>query len=85
MALTLVSIAALMLLFGFIEWLQTGRWESISVLRAGYDLHVLRASWFLRVDWGWRVHEMLDHVPLLAFLLTAAPVAWAAGTYFARR
>ena len=73
------------LLTGLIEWLQVGKWESPSLLRFGYDAHLLKASWFLTTDWGWRVHEILDQIPLLLFSITTAPLFWWAGLRVVRR
>ena len=74
-----------MLLLGFIEWLQTGRWHTTSVLQAAYDARLVRARWFLSVDWGWRLHEVLYRIPLLIVLIGLAPLSWALGLRFARR
>ena len=83
-ALILGGVLGVILLSGFIEWLQTGEWHTRSLLRAAYDAHFIRARWFLSGDWGWRVHEVLDHIPLLAVLGALIPLSWAAGVYFDR-
>lgn len=84
-ALVLGGVLGIILLAGFIEWLQTGDWHTRSVLRAAYDARLIRARWFLSVDWGWRIHEVLDHIPVLALLGALIPVSWAVGVYFDRR
>ncbi len=84
-ALMLSGVVVIMLLFGFVEWMQTGRWHSTSLLQAAYDAHLIRARWLLSVDWGWRVQEVLDRIPLLAVLIAMAPVSWGVGVWIARR
>ena len=84
-ALLLVGMVAIVLLLGFTEWLQTGRWYSKSLLQAAYDAGLLRARWFLSGDWAWYVHEVLNVIPVLAVWLAAAPLIWAVGLKFARR
>ena len=84
-ALLLVGMVAIVLLLGFTEWLQTGRWHSESLLQAAYDAGLLRARWFLSGDWAWYVHEILNAIPVLAVWLALAPLFWAVGLKFARR
>ena len=84
-ALLLGCVVVVSLLSDVIEWLQVGRWESRSLLRAGYDAHLIRARWFLATDWGWRVHEILDQIPLLACAVVMAGSCWGAGLWFLRR
>jgi len=66
----------LLLLNGFVEYLQTDRWESLSLLQLGYDTHVLRARWFLANDWSWWIHDVLEKIPAYAALMAGAPLAW---------
>ena len=68
--------AVLLLLNGFIEYLQVGRWQSRSLLQFAYDAHVLRARWFLANDWSWWLHDALEVIPVYAALLVGAPIAW---------
>ena len=84
-ALVLGGMLVVMLLSDFVVWLQSGRWENVSLLRAAYDAHLLKARWFLSVDWGWRVHELLSQVPLLVVLAFLVPICWGVGLFFARR
>jgi len=68
--------AVLLLLNGFIEYLQSGRWQAASLLQVGYDSHVIRARWFLGNDWNWWIHDVLALVPAYLALLAAAPCCW---------
>jgi hypothetical protein len=85
--IAIVSIggAGLMLLNGFIEYLQSGSWTATSVLQFGYDTYVVRARWFLANDWSWWIHDMLGAVPLYAALLGIAPIAWWLSNRFSER
>jgi hypothetical protein len=85
LALLLFSAVVVGLLVGLIEWLQSGYWPSISLLEAAYDTGLVRARWFITVDWGWRLHEWLDAVPLSAAAIVFAPLFWWIGLVFARR
>lgn len=84
-ALLLICVVVVSLISGLIEWLQSGRWESPSLLRAAYDAHLIRARWFLSADWGWRLHEILDQIPMLVAAALAASLSWWAGLWFVRR
>jgi hypothetical protein len=84
-ALLLVGAITIVLLIGFTEWLQTGRWHTDSLLQAAYDARLLRARWFLSGDWAWQLHEILDQIPVLVVWLVVAPLFWAVGLKFARR
>ena len=84
-ALLLGCAVIVALLYGLIEWLQGGRWDTPSLLRAAYDAGLLRARWFLTTDWGWRVHEALDAIPVLLAGLILAPIFWWLGLRFVRR
>jgi hypothetical protein len=77
-ALAIVSFggAVLLLLNGFIEYLQVGSWCSTSLLQFLYDSHVLRARWFLSNEWSWWIHDVLELVPTYAVLLAVSPLAW---------
>ena len=85
LALLLFSAVVVGLLVGLIEWLQSGHWPSISLLEAAYDTGLVRARWFVTVEWGWRLHEWLDMVPLSVAAIVIAPLFWRIGLIFARR
>lgn len=68
--------AVLLLLNGFIEYLQVGRWQAVSLLEVAYESNLIRAGWFLRHEWSRWVHDVLEAVPVYAALLGFAPVAW---------
>lgn len=68
--------AGVLLLNGFIEYLQSGSWKTVSVLQLGYESHVIRARWFLRHDWSWWIHDVLEVIPTYGALLGLAPVCW---------
>ena len=75
-ALISFSSAVLLLLNGFIEYLQTGTWHSLSLLQLGYDSHLIKARWFLSYEWSWWLHDLLQFVPVYAALILLAPLAW---------
>ena len=82
----LSGVAALLILFiGFVDWLQTGSWNNLSVLELGYNTHMLKARWFLDHRWSWWMHDVLHLIPVYAFLLGFAPIAWIFGAWMARR
>ena len=82
----LSGVAAMLILFvGFIDWLQTGSWSNLSVLEFGYNAHLLKARWFLDHRWSWWMHDVLQWIPVYAFLLGFAPLAWLFGAWMARR
>jgi len=85
LALVLCCALAVGLLSGLIEWLQVGRWKSVSLLQAGYDINLLRARWFMTTDWGWRLHDVLESIPLYLVGLIMAPLCWRVGLVFVRR
>ena len=68
--------AALLLINGFVDFLQTGRWASSSLLQIGYDLSLIRARWFLANQWSWWIHDLLALIPTYVALLFAAPLCW---------
>jgi hypothetical protein len=68
--------ASLLLLNGFIEYLQTGSWTATSLLQTGYDSYLIRARWFLANQWSWWIHDVLEVIPTYAALLGIAPVCW---------
>lgn len=68
--------AALLLLNGFIEYLQIGSWRSTSLLQLLYDTYLLKARWFLSNQWGWWIHDGLQMIPTYAALLVICPIAW---------
>ena len=84
-ALLLGCVVVVSLVSGLIDWLQSGVWQSQSLLQAAYDAHLIHARWFQTVDWGWRLHEILDQIPLLLSTLIAAPLFWFAGLKLVRR
>lgn len=68
--------AGVLLLNGFVEYLQSGSWTATSLLELGYNTHLIRARWFLSYEWSWGVHDVLAIIPIYAALLGAAPVCW---------
>ena len=68
--------AVLLLLNGFIEYLQIGSWRSTSLLQFLYDTYILRARWFLSHQWSWWIHDVLAVIPTYAALLILSPLAW---------
>ena len=68
--------AFLMLLNGFIEYLQVGAWHATSVLQFGYDTGLIQARWFLANDWSWWIHDALSWTPTYALLLGVTPLLW---------
>ena len=70
------AVAVLLLINGFVEWLQTERWQSVSVLEFGYDTHLIKARWFIAHRWSWWLHDVLEVVPVYAALIGFVPVAW---------
>ena len=68
--------AALLLLGGFIEYLQVGFWRSPTLLQAAYDSRLVDARWFLANPWSWWIHDLLDDIPAFAALLALGPAAW---------
>jgi hypothetical protein len=77
--------AVLILLVGFVDWLQTERWTNLSVLEFGYDAHLIRARWFINNRWSWWLHDLMHLIPLYVFLLALAPLSWVVGAWFGRR
>ena len=75
-ALLSFSGAVLLLLNGFIDYLQTDRWHSLSLLQLGYDYHLIRARWFLSHEWSGWLQDLLRHIPVYAALIGVAPLAW---------
>ena len=84
-ALGLAGGAVLIFILGFIEYLQLGRWPSLSLLQLGYDAQLIRARWFLANQWSWPVHDLLAKIPVLLAMLCIAPVFWWLGGVFGRR
>jgi hypothetical protein len=85
LALAAAAAAAVICLAELIEWLQTDRWLSTSLLQVGYDWRLLKARWFLSAQWSWWIHDLLAQVPVQLALLAAAPLLWLVGKLFARR
>ncbi|MEQ8860547.1 MAG: hypothetical protein RIC56_18045 [Pseudomonadales bacterium] len=80
LALSCGGIAAVLVLAGFIQFLQTERWPDQSLLRIGYDSGLLQARWFLAGDWAMTLREGLARMPTaLALLLLAPPCWWLGG------
>ena len=85
LALGSLGGAGLMLLNGFLEYLQVGHWSATSLLQAGYDTHLIKARWFLAHEWSWWLHDLLEAIPTYAALLVVTPVAWWLSTRFRER
>ncbi|MFU8816218.1 MAG: hypothetical protein ACNA7W_12785 [Pseudomonadales bacterium] len=84
-ALGLGCAAVLLGIFGFIEYLQTGRWPSFSLLELGYRSRLLSAHWFLSNAWSWSLQEWLGKAPVTVVALVLAPVCWWLGARLGRR
>ena len=84
-ALVAGAAASLLLVVGFVDWLQTDSWHSPSVWQFGYDTYLIRAKWFLAYQWSWPVHEVLAIVPLYAALLVFAPVSFWCSSLLSKR
>ena len=76
LALAAIVGAVLLLLGGFLEYLQVGRWRLESLLDAAYDLNLVRSRWFLTSDAANMVRVALRSVPIFAALLAIAPLSW---------
>ena len=85
LALGLGCAAVLLALNGFIEYLQTGRWPTLSLLRLGYDSGLLQARWFLAHRWSMPLHDVLDALPVTVVALGLAPLCWWLGGRLGRR
>lgn len=68
--------AGVLLLNGFVEYLQSGAWTATSLLELGYNTHLIRARWFLSYEWSWGIHDALAIIPIYGALLGAAPICW---------
>ncbi len=68
--------AALIMLGGFIDYLQTGHWSGVNLLELGYDTHVIKARWFLEHRWSWWIRDVLRVIPLSVALIVSAPLVW---------
>jgi len=77
--------AVLLLLNGFIEYLQAGSWHATSLLQFGYDTMLIRARWFLANEWSWWIHDALAVVPTYLALIAVAPLCWWLSTRFGQR
>ena len=76
LALAALVGALLLLLGGFLEYLQVGRWRLETLLDAAYDLNLVRSRWFLTSELANSLRSVLKKVPLFAALLAVAPLAW---------
>ncbi len=83
----LLSLAGgtLLVLNGFIEYLQLGRWRLDSLLDVGYDLRLIDSRWFLASEPGVLIRRALAFVPAFAALLALGPVAWWLANRFGAR
>jgi hypothetical protein len=77
--------AVVLVINGFVDWLVTERWESLSLLQLGYDTYMIKAQWFLANRCSWPVHDVLAVVPVYAALLGFAPIAWWCSNFLAKR
>ena len=77
--------AALILLAGFIEYLQSGHWTDVSLLEVGYDAYLIKARWFLDHRWSWWIHDVLNVIPLSVALIVSAPLLWLLATRLEQR
>ena len=86
-AIALLSLAGgvLLMLNGFIEYLQLGRWRLVSLLDVGYELRLLDSRWFLASEPGALIRRGLSVVPAFAALLVLGPCAWWLGNRFGAR
>lgn len=84
-ALGLGCAAVLLGLFGFIEYLQTGRWPAFSLLELGYQSRLLSARWFLANSWSWSLQELLGKAPAALVAVALAPLCWWLGGRLGRR
>lgn len=84
-ALAALATGLVMLLLGWIDWLQAGRWHALSLLQLGYDTGVLEARWFLSASWRWPIHDALAEIPVAFVLLALAPMCWWIGRRLASR
>ena len=85
LALLAFSAAGILLLVGFIEYLQGGEWRAVSLLQFFYDNQILRARWFLGAEWSWWIHDLLELIPLYAALMAMAPLSWWLSRLIAQR
>ncbi len=77
--------AVVLLISGFVDWLLTERWQSLSLLQLGYDTYVIKAQWFIAHQWSWPLHDVLAVVPVYGALLGFAPIAWWCSSFLAKR
>ncbi|MEM8765915.1 MAG: hypothetical protein AAGE43_00605 [Pseudomonadota bacterium] len=85
--IALLSLAggALLVLNGFLEYLQLGRWRLDSLLDVGYNLKLLDSRWFLASEPAALLRRGLAMVPAFAALLVLGPVAWWLANRFGAR
>jgi hypothetical protein len=77
--------AVLFALSGFVEYLQSGRWPTRSMLDVIYELGIVRARWFLANEWSWPLHDALRATPVTLVVLGLAPLCWWLAGRFSRR
>ena len=79
------AAAGLIVLVGFIDWLQTGSWSGVNLLEICYDARVVKAHWFLEHRWGGWVRDFLRATPLSVVLLAFAPLVYVLAARIERR
>ena len=77
--------ATLILLAGFMDYLQSGHWNDMSLLELGYDSYLIKARWFLDHRWSWWIHDVLNAIPLSVALIVTAPMFWLLAARIDRR
>jgi hypothetical protein len=85
LAIAFGCAAVVLALAGFVEYLQSGRWPTRSVLELVYEWRLVRARWFLANDWSWPLHDALRATPVIAVVLALAPLCWWLGSLLTRR
>jgi hypothetical protein len=77
--------AVILALSGFVEFLQTGRWPSWSVLDLAYELRLVPMGWLRANRWVWPVFDVLRVTPVALVAVALTPLLWWAANRLARR